>query len=111
MVLLSSREDKSFSLGILCLGKFYHSKGHISICVLHFIRLTKMMSDLDTLANFVKDNFPQDAHMPDLQVSVAPSSVACPEGKVIMVLPGNGTELKRTKCGKFPKELMRTSRF
>ena len=65
-----------------------------------------MMSDLDTLANFVKDNFPQDAHMPDLQVSVAPSSVACPEGKVIMVLPGNGTELERTKCGKFQRELL-----
>ena len=70
-----------------------------------------MMSDLDTLANFVKDNFPQDAHMPDLQVSVAPSSVACPEGKVVMVLPGNGTELERTKCGKFPRELIKTSRF
>ncbi|CAH3025007.1 unnamed protein product [Porites evermanni] len=65
-------------------------------------KLTKMMSDLDTLANFVKDNFPQDAHMPDLQVSVAPSSVACPEGKVIMVLPGNGTELERTKCVECP---------
>ena len=59
-----------------------------------------MMADLDTLATFVKNNFPSDANMPDMQVSVAASSVTCPAGKVMVVLPGNNSELERTICGK-----------
>ena len=59
-----------------------------------------MMADLDVLATFVKDKFPADAHMPDLQVYAANSTAACPAGKVLMVTPGNGPVLERTVCGK-----------
>jgi len=59
-----------------------------------------MMQDLDTLANFVKESFPNDAHMPGMTVSAAVSSAACPVGKVVVVVPGNKSELERTVCGK-----------
>ena len=59
-----------------------------------------MMSDLDVLAKFVTENFPADAHMPDLQVYTANSTAACPAGKVVMVAPGNSPVLERTACGK-----------
>ena len=59
-----------------------------------------MMADLDVLATFVKNNFPADAHMPDLQVYAANSAAACPAGKVLMVTPGNCPVLERTMCGK-----------
>ena len=59
-----------------------------------------MMADLDLMAKFIQENFPHDAHMPDLQVSAAASTATCPAGKVIMVLPGDNSELERTVCGK-----------
>lgn len=65
-------------------------------------KVLKMMADLDTLATFVKNNFPSDANMPDMQVSVAASSVTCPAGKVMVVLPGNNSELERTICVECP---------
>lgn len=73
-------------------------------CFLFFCfagRIKKMMADLDVLANFVKANFPNDANMPDLQVFAAASSAACPAGKVMMIAPGNNSELERTVCGKY----------
>jgi len=65
-------------------------------------KIRKMMADLDVLANFVKENFPNDANMPDLQVSAAASSAACPAGKVMMIAPGNNSELERTVCVECP---------
>lgn len=63
-------------------------------------RLKKMMQDLDTLEQFIKQSFPNDAHMPGMTVSAAASSAACPVGKVVVVVPGNKSELERTVCGK-----------
>lgn len=60
-----------------------------------------MMSDLDVLANFVQQNFPNDAHMPNLQVLASASTAACLEGKVKVVVPGNNSELERTVCGRY----------
>ena len=65
-----------------------------------FGRLKKMMHDLDTLEQFIKQSFPNDAHMPGMTVSAAASSAACPVGKVVVVVPGNKSELERTVCGK-----------
>ena len=59
-----------------------------------------MMHDLDTLEQFIKQSFPNDAHMPGMTVSAAASSAACPVGKVVIVVPGNKSELERTVCGK-----------
>ena len=59
-----------------------------------------MMEDLDTLGKFVKESFPNDAHMPGMTVSAAASSAACPVGKVVVVVPGNSSALERTVCGK-----------
>lgn len=59
-----------------------------------------MMQDLDTLENFIKQNFPNDAQMPGMTVSADSGSVACPVGKVVVVVPGNNSELERTICGK-----------
>ncbi|XP_067039280.1 sushi, von Willebrand factor type A, EGF and pentraxin domain-containing protein 1-like isoform X1 [Acropora muricata] len=65
-------------------------------------KVKKMMADLDVLATFVKNNFPADAHMPDLQVYAANSAAACPAGKVLMVIPGSGPVLERTMCVECP---------
>jgi len=65
-------------------------------------KVQKMMADLDVLATFVKNNFPADAHMPDLQVYAANSAAACPAGKVLMVIPGSGPVLERTMCVECP---------
>ncbi|XP_068703053.1 sushi, von Willebrand factor type A, EGF and pentraxin domain-containing protein 1-like isoform X2 [Montipora foliosa] len=65
-------------------------------------KVKKMMSDLDVLAKFVTENFPADAHMPDLQVYTANSTAACPAGKVVMVAPGNSPVLERTACVECP---------
>ncbi|XP_078371988.1 uncharacterized protein LOC144655582 isoform X3 [Oculina patagonica] len=65
-------------------------------------KLLKMMQDLDTLEKFIKENFPQDANMPGLTVSAAGSSAACPVGKVVVVVPGNNSELERTICVECP---------
>ena len=58
------------------------------------------MQDLDVLAKFVTDNFPNDANMPLMTVQSSASGASCPEGKVVVVLPGNSSELERTVCGK-----------
>ena len=59
-----------------------------------------MMSDLDVLAKFVEENFPNDANMPNLQVVAAASSVACPVGKVLLAKHGNDSNQESTVCGK-----------
>ena len=59
-----------------------------------------MMEDLDTLEKFLKESFPNVAHMAGMTVSAAASSAACPVGKVVVVVPGNNSELERTFCGK-----------
>ena len=58
------------------------------------------MEQLETLAYFLKLQFPNDAHMPDLQVEAANSSAACPVGTMMMVGHGEGSELERTVCSK-----------
>ena len=57
-----------------------------------------MMEDLDTLEKFLKESFPNDAHMPGMTVSAAASSAACSVGKVVVVVPGINLVLERTFC-------------
>ena len=59
-----------------------------------------MMKDLNTLETFLKKDFAKDANMPGMQVTSAASAAACPVGKVVVVHPGNSSELERTVCGK-----------
>ena len=58
------------------------------------------MKDLDSLETYLRGDFANDAQMPGMQISAAVSSVACPAGKVIKVVPGDSSELERTVCSK-----------
>lgn len=80
---------------------FFFASNQQCINYLDFVgRLKKMMQDLDTLEKFIKESFPNDAQMPGMTVSAAASTAACPVGKVVVVVPGNNSELERTICGK-----------
>ena len=65
-----------------------------------------MMQELETLDKFIKESFPNNANMPGLQVSSAASSAACPIGKVVIIAPGNSSELERASCGKHARHLL-----